>query len=320
MAAAIAAVISFGFSSCAYDPYYSSAGGYYGSGYGDGYGYGSSNFSTSFFVSTGDPRWGYDPYCHSYYDYRTRRYYDPYLYGYYPVGYRPVIVVGAPHPHGWRPGRGYCPPPSRVRNVTVKNYRHRETAYRNSNYSWAKQVRVRPNSQTRTRSQSPSRSSSYREPATSSRTSPYRGSRSSSTRSNYQPRNSSYSGSRSPSTRSSSGSRQQTGTYPSQNRIRSTQPRNVNPDSSQQRSKRIRRDLNTPVAGTPSRQIDSRQRNSASRNPSRQSTQPSSRGRATRGDSQHARPSYQRGEQRNSREPSNEDSGRKRSIRSLGQG
>lgn len=320
MAAVIAAVIAFGFSSCAYDPYYSSAGGYYGSGYGDGYGYGSSNFSTSFFVTTGDPRWGYDPYCHSYYDYRSRRYYDPYLYGYYPVGYRPAIVVGAPHPHGWRPGRGYCPPPSRVRNVTVTNYRNREAAYRNSNYSWAKQVRVRPDSQTRMRGQSPGRSSSFGSPVTSYRTSPYpySGGRSSTNRSYYQPRNPDYSGNRSPATRYSSGPRQQTETDPSQNRIRSSQPRNINPEYRQQRSNRP--GLDTPVAGTPSRQIDSRQRDSGIRNPSRQPSQPSSPGRAIRGNSQPAQPSYQRGGQRNDREPSNQDYGRKRSIRSLGQG
>jgi hypothetical protein len=142
--AAIGIAASLAFSSCAYDPYYSSSGGYYNSGYGDGYGYGGSNFSTSFFISTGDPRWGYDPYSYCYYDYRSRRYYDPYLYGYYPIGYRPHAVYGAPHPYGWRPGGGYCPPPRTVRDVTVVNYRHRDSAYRNSNYSWARQVRQRP--------------------------------------------------------------------------------------------------------------------------------------------------------------------------------
>jgi hypothetical protein len=139
-------------SSCAYDPYYSSAGGSYdsyNSGYGAGFGYGGRNFSTSYFVSTGDPRWGYDPYCYSYYDYRSRRYYDPYLYGYYPVGYRPPVVVGVPHPYGWRPGRGYCPPPSRVRDVTVVNYHNRVDAYRRSNYDWATQVRQRPVTESR---------------------------------------------------------------------------------------------------------------------------------------------------------------------------
>ena len=142
--AAVGAAAAFAFSSCAYDPYYSSVGGSYSSGYGEGYGYGGSNFSTSLFVTTGDPRWGYDPYCYSYYDYRSRRYYDPYLNGYYPIGYRPPIVYGAPHPHGWRPGRGYCPPPRTVRNITVVNYRDRESAYRNSNYSWSRQVRQQP--------------------------------------------------------------------------------------------------------------------------------------------------------------------------------
>ena len=87
-AAAVGAAAAFAFSSCAYDPYYSAAG-LTVPGYGDGYGYGGSGFSTSLFVSTGDPRWGYDPYSYSYYDYRSHRYYDPYLYGYYPVGYRP---------------------------------------------------------------------------------------------------------------------------------------------------------------------------------------------------------------------------------------
>jgi hypothetical protein len=138
--AGLGTAISLTFSSCTYDPYYSSAGGYYG----EGYGYGSSSFSTSFFVTTGDPRWGYDPYTYCYYDYRTRRYYDPYLYGYYPVGYRPYAVYGVPHPHGWRPGHGHCPPPRTVRNITVVNYRDRESSYRNSVYSWARQVRQRP--------------------------------------------------------------------------------------------------------------------------------------------------------------------------------
>lgn len=128
-------------SSCAYDPYYTSSSISYSSGYGDGYGYGGSGFTTTYFVSTGDPRWGYDPYCHSYYDYRSRRYYDPYLYGYYPVGYRPVAVVGVPHPYGWRQGSRHCPPPRVVKNVTVVNYRDREAAYRRSHYSWAGNVR-----------------------------------------------------------------------------------------------------------------------------------------------------------------------------------
>jgi hypothetical protein len=145
--AAVGAVVALGFSSCAYDPYYSSGGGVsyssggYGGGYGDGYGYGGSAFSTSLFVSTGDPRWGYDPYSYSYYDYNRHCYYDPYLNGYYPVGYRPRAVYGAPHPYGWRPGSGHIRPPGHITNVTVVNYRNREERYRNSSYGWAKQVR-----------------------------------------------------------------------------------------------------------------------------------------------------------------------------------
>lgn len=134
-------MVALAFASCAYDPYYGSS---YSVGYGEGYGYGGSSFSTSVFVSTGNPQWGYDPDCHSYYDYQRRCYYDPYLYGYYPVGYRPVVVYGAPHPYGWSPGRTYISPPSRVTNVTINNYRDRESAYRNSNYSWARQVQSRP--------------------------------------------------------------------------------------------------------------------------------------------------------------------------------
>jgi hypothetical protein len=141
--AAVGAVVALGFSSCTYDPNYSSAsvGGTYSTG---GYGYGGSRVSSSVFISTGDPSWGYDPNCYSYYDYRSRRYYDPYLYGYYPVGYRPPVVYGAPHPYGWRPGGGYIRPPVRVTNVIIPNYQNREYRYRNSNYGWAKQVRSEP--------------------------------------------------------------------------------------------------------------------------------------------------------------------------------
>ncbi len=311
MVAAAGAVIAFGFSSCAYDPYYSSVGGSYSSGYGDGYGYGGSNFSTSLFISTGDPRWGYDPYCRSYYDYRSRRYYDPYLYGYYPVGYRPVVVVGAPHPHGWRPGRRYCPPPKKVRNVTVVKYRDRESAYRNSKYSWAKQVRAKPRSQTHIRSQGPSRSS-YRSPATYNRTSPYRGNASPS-RSNYQHRKSSYRDSSNSSTRSSSRSRNSSGNYSSPNRSHNARPQTGNPDYHPQRSSR-----NTPVTGTATRQTYTRQRESSSRN---RSTEPATRSRppSTR---QPARPGpgYQRDKKGNSGQPSKSKQDKKRAIRGLGQG
>jgi len=124
-------------SSCAYDPYYSDGYGYSGGG-----SYGGS-YSTSVFISTGDPRWGYDPYCHSYYDYNRRAYYDPFLYGYYPVGFRPPVVYGVPHPHGWRPGSGYCPPPSRIRSSTLSGYQNRESLYRRSNFSWSNEVRQR---------------------------------------------------------------------------------------------------------------------------------------------------------------------------------
>jgi hypothetical protein len=141
--AVIGTVGAVSLSSCTYDAAYTSVSGSYSSGYGYGYGYGGSGFNTSVFVSTGDPRWGYDPYTYCYYDYRTRRYYDPYLYGYYPIGYRPPVLIGVPHPYGWRPGRSYCPPPRAVQNVTVVNYRNRETAYRKIDQSWARNVRTK---------------------------------------------------------------------------------------------------------------------------------------------------------------------------------
>lgn len=143
----VAGVAAFAVSSCAYDPYYSGAsyssggGGY---GYGDGYGYGGSNFSTSFFVSTGNPRWGYDPYAGSYYDYNRRCYYDPHLYGYYPVGYRPQYVYGSPHPHGWRQGRGSIAPPSRIRSYNLTNYEDRASRYQNLGRDWSRNVRSEP--------------------------------------------------------------------------------------------------------------------------------------------------------------------------------
>jgi len=139
----MATVFALALGSCAYDPNYAVGGAYGGGygggyGYGEGYGYGNSGFSTALFVSTGDPRWGYDPSCYCYYDYHRRCYYDPYLYGYYPMGYRPVVVVGVPHPYGY--SRTFCPPPSRVTSITLNNYRNREAAYRNTSYSWAHQV------------------------------------------------------------------------------------------------------------------------------------------------------------------------------------
>jgi len=135
------AAMALGLGACAYDPFYSGGGSSRSSvavGYGYGHGYGGSSFTTSFFWSTGNPRWGYDPYARCYYDFTRRAYYDPYLLGYYPVGYRPPILVGVPHPHGYR--QGWCPPPRRVNNITVVNYHNRESAYRNSNHGWARNV------------------------------------------------------------------------------------------------------------------------------------------------------------------------------------
>lgn len=143
---ATAVVAATTFSSCTYDPYYGSSSiGYSTSSYGYGYGYGGSNFSTSYFVSTGDPRWGYDPYCYSYYDYHRRCYYDPYLNGYYPIGYRPQIVIGCPHPYGWNPGHGHCPPPRNIHSGMITQYQNRELAYRNSGHSWARNIQSSSN-------------------------------------------------------------------------------------------------------------------------------------------------------------------------------
>ncbi len=167
-AAAVGIAAAFAFTSCYYDPYYggTAVGGSYSSGYGDGYGYGGSSFNTSVFVSTGNPRWGYDPYCYSYYDYHRRCYYDPYLHGYYPVGYRPPVIVGVPHPYGYR--RGYCPPPTYVKNVTVRNYRNRVDEYRGTNYGWARQVRQKPAEYGRVQDSHPSRQT-YTRPNTATR-------------------------------------------------------------------------------------------------------------------------------------------------------
>lgn len=126
--------------SCAYDPYYSGTS--YSGGYGSGYGYGGSNFSTSFFVNTGNPRWAYDPYAACYYDYTRRAYYDPHICGYYPVGYRPRYVVGAPHPHGWSRGSNYCPPPGRIRNYTIDSHADRAQSYRSLGRDWSRNVSV----------------------------------------------------------------------------------------------------------------------------------------------------------------------------------
>ncbi len=137
----VAGIAVFAVSSCAYDGY--STGASYSSGFGDGYGYGNSSFSTSVFVGTGNPRWGYDPYAGAYFDYTRRAYYDPYLYGYYPVGYRPRYVIGAPHPRGWRRGNQFCPPPQRIRNYRLRNFRDRGERYQGLGRDWSRNVRVR---------------------------------------------------------------------------------------------------------------------------------------------------------------------------------
>lgn len=291
-AAAIGAAISF--SSCAYDPYYSSAGGYYG--YGDGYGYGGSGFSTSIFVGTGDPRWGYDPYCHSYYDYWSHRYYDPYLYGYYPVGYRPTVVIGVPHPYGWRAGHGYCPPPRSVRNVTVANYRNRESAYRNSNYSWARQVRVQPrhagsqgSSYPRTSSQSLHPSSSY----------------------NTYNRNH---GNPSSSSRYPSGSHQSPGAFDTRNGNYSNQNHATKPDYRKKSSNGLPSYYNTPVTRTPHNPSATDQRTTRSRNVPVPSSSPSSPRHSNRS----SQPSSERGKPDKSRDDSQDDSNRPQGPRHRG--
>lgn len=282
MTAAIAAAAAFAFTSCTYDPYYSSVGASYDSGYGSnygpGYGYGGSGFSTSLFVSTGDPRWGYDPYCYSYYDYRSRRYYDPYLHGYYPIGYRPPIVIGVPHPYGWRPGHGYCPPPRTVRNVTVVNYRDRESAYRRSNYSWRENVRIRPDSRDRTRYQDRNRSSRY------------------------------------------SDSRQREERFTTPSRSRTFEPQRQTPNIRQNRSRESYSSYDTPVTRATSRQGNYRQSDHAVRSRSIPPSQPSSQGRMGRGE-RPTPPAYQqRGGDRRTREESTPDSNQRRGYRSLGQG
>jgi len=131
--AAIGCMLALISNSCTYEPYYTSAvGGAYGPAYGPTYA--NNSFSTSVFVDTDNPRWGYDPGCYSYYDYSRRCYYDPYLNGYYPIGYRPPVVYGVAHPYGWYPGADHCRPPSRVTNVTITNYQSRESSYRSAGY------------------------------------------------------------------------------------------------------------------------------------------------------------------------------------------
>jgi hypothetical protein len=144
LSATVAAISAVAISSCAYDSHYSgssySSG--YRSGYGNGNGYGGRNFTTTYFVHTGSPRWGYDPYARCYYDYSRRSYYDPYLNGYYPVGYRPRCVQAAPHPHGWKSGSKYIAPPSYIQDHKLDNYQHREERYRSLNNNGSRNLQV----------------------------------------------------------------------------------------------------------------------------------------------------------------------------------
>lgn len=144
--AAAAGCAALASTSCYYDPTVYGSTGYvadapsppprYSYGFGAGYGYGHPGFSTSFFVSTGDSRWGYDPYSYAYYDYVSHRYYDPYLCGYYPYGYRPRMIYGVPHVHGYR--HGYAPPPRVINNHVIVGYRDRVGAYRQSGQVWGR--------------------------------------------------------------------------------------------------------------------------------------------------------------------------------------
>src|SRR5690606_17291326 len=121
--------------SCYYEGYYSNYGTY------DSYGYASGGVT---FVHTSSDRWFYDPVVYCYYDRYRRCYYDPYLGGYYPVGYCPKPIYGAPHPGGWRPGQAYCPPPANFRDRRLTNYHNRVDLLRsNRQFSWASSVRER---------------------------------------------------------------------------------------------------------------------------------------------------------------------------------
>ncbi len=114
--------------SCAYDPYYSTVG-YSTGSYGGGY----RRIDTSVFISTGNSRWGYDPYRSCYYDYQRRCYYDPFLSGYYPVNYCPPRLPGSPHPYGWRPGSGVCPSPRNIGTAYLPNYQNRLDSFQSGN-------------------------------------------------------------------------------------------------------------------------------------------------------------------------------------------
>lgn len=141
-AATASTVAALTLASCAYDPYYASPG--FGGGFGGG-GFGGGGFGgidTTVFVSTGNSRWGYDPYRSCYFDYQRRCYYDPFLYGYYPVNYCPPRVTGCPRPYGWN-GSGFCPPPRNVNSGYIVNYQNRLDQLRARNYAWAAEARER---------------------------------------------------------------------------------------------------------------------------------------------------------------------------------
>ena len=122
------------FSSCYYDPFvYGNTSASFGvSSFG-------GNTATSFFVSTGDPRWAYDPYRFAYFDRFRGAYYDPFLFGFYPVGFVPAPIIGCPHPFGWS-GVGVCPPPRNIRVRTLSRYDNRISNYQAANYHWARRV------------------------------------------------------------------------------------------------------------------------------------------------------------------------------------
>lgn len=125
-------LMGFTLSSCYYDPYATNVS--YSAGFSNGGGFGSSVF-----VSTGDPRWAYDPSLYCYFD-RTRRcYYDPFLSGYYPVGYIPVGIRGCPHPYGWS-GSGICPYPRSVNSRFISHYDQRLSNYSSAEFHWARRV------------------------------------------------------------------------------------------------------------------------------------------------------------------------------------
>lgn len=130
-------LLGLSLSSCYMDPYASNVG--YSVGYSNFSGGGFGGFSSSVFVSTGDPRWAYDPSLYCYFDLQRRCYYDPFLFGYYPVGYVPVALRGCPHPYGWG-GSGLCPAPRSINVRTLSRYDQRLSNYAAAEYHWARRV------------------------------------------------------------------------------------------------------------------------------------------------------------------------------------